>query len=130
MAKDGYFLKRQIYTLKVPQVRFQLAVTSSDVTFIEYVLTIYRIFQVDGGAFLSVKIRWSQKLLYHAGQFSLSIPFSFPACVNPVAKKILKREKILLNVNTGIDAEVLCQSTSHPLKVNHFHKSHLGLGYT
>ncbi|BBG98781.1 inter-alpha-trypsin inhibitor heavy chain-related protein, partial [Prunus dulcis] len=90
VAKDGYFLKRQIYTLKVPQV--------------------------DGGSFLSFKIRWSQKLLYHAGQFSLSIPFSFPACVNPVSKKILKGEKILLNVNTGIDAEVLCQSTSHPLK--------------
>ncbi|XP_021828452.1 inter alpha-trypsin inhibitor, heavy chain 4 [Prunus avium] len=90
VAKDGYFLKRQIYTLKVPQV--------------------------DGGSFLSFKIRWSQKLLYHAGQFSLSIPFSFPAYVNPVAKKISKGEKILLNVTTGIDAEVLCQTTSHPLK--------------
>lgn len=62
-------------------------------------------------------MRWSQKLLYHDGQFTLRIPFSFPEYVTPAAKKISKREKIELNVNAGPLTEVLCKTTSHPLKV-------------
>lgn len=48
------------------------------------------------------------------------MPFSFPAYVNPVGKKVAKGEKISLSVNMGDGTEVLCQTTSHPLKVNHF----------
>ncbi|XP_073317941.1 uncharacterized protein [Primulina huaijiensis] len=88
--EDGGFLKAHIFTLKVPQI--------------------------DGGTNLSVKIRWSQKLLYRDGQFTLNIPFSFPEYVTPAGKKISKREKIQLNVNSGWGTEVLCKTTSHPLK--------------
>ncbi|XP_057767359.1 LOW QUALITY PROTEIN: uncharacterized protein LOC130987726 [Salvia miltiorrhiza] len=84
------FLKAHIFTLTVPQV--------------------------DGGTNISVKLRWSQKLLYHDGQFTLRIPFSFPEYVTPAAKKISKREKIELNVNAGPETEILCKTTSHPLK--------------
>ncbi|KAE7999033.1 hypothetical protein FH972_003518 [Carpinus fangiana] len=87
---EGRFLKCQIYTLKVPQV--------------------------DGGSTLSIKISWSQKLSYHDGKFGINVPFSFPAYVNPVGKKISKREKILLKVNSGTGKEIIYKSTSHPLK--------------
>ncbi|XP_061981252.1 uncharacterized protein LOC133701374 isoform X1 [Populus nigra] len=76
----------------------------------------FKIPQVEGGATVSIKVIWSQKLLYHEGQFSLNVPFSFPAFVNPVGKKISKREKILLNVSSGVGKEILCKSTSHALK--------------
>lgn len=74
-------------------------------------------FQVDGGTYISVTIRWSQKLLYHDGQFTLSIPYSFPGYVTPVGKKISKKEKIQFNVNCGLGTEVSCKAISHPLKV-------------
>ncbi|CAN4089165.1 unnamed protein product [Withania somnifera] len=89
-AKDGFLFKRQIYTLKVPQVA--------------------------GGSILSIKVSWSQKILYQDGQFSLNIPFSFPWYVNPVAKLSCKKEKIQLNMNSGMGTEILCRSSSHPLK--------------
>ncbi|XP_061342895.1 uncharacterized protein LOC133289048 isoform X2 [Gastrolobium bilobum] len=89
-TKDGYFLKSQIYTVKIPQF--------------------------NGGSVFSVKIRWSQKILFHDGQFTLSVPFSFPSYVIPVGKKISKKEKIFLKVNSGAATEVLCKTTSHPLK--------------
>lgn len=89
-AKDGFLLRRQIYTLKVPQVA--------------------------GGSILSIKVRWSQKILYQDGQFSLNIPFSFPWYVNPVAKLSCKKERIRLNVNSGMGRAILCESSSHPLK--------------
>lgn len=89
-AEDGRFLKCQIYTLKVPQV--------------------------EGGSTLSIRISWSQKLIYNEGQFCLNVPFSFPAYVNPVGKKISKREKISLKVNSGTGREVLWTRTSHSLK--------------
>ncbi|KAL9385679.1 hypothetical protein Peur_022689 [Populus x canadensis] len=41
-------------------------------------------------------------------QFSLNVPFSFPAFVNPIGKKISKREKILLNVNSGVGKDHGC----------------------
>ncbi|VFQ65510.1 unnamed protein product [Cuscuta campestris] len=88
-AKDGFLLEFQIYTLQVPQVV--------------------------GGTVLSVKARWSQKVLYQDGQACLTIPFRFPATVNPIEKKKRKKEKIILNVNSSVGTVVCCQSTSHPL---------------
>ncbi|KAK6139698.1 hypothetical protein DH2020_026566 [Rehmannia glutinosa] len=72
--------------------------------------------KIDGGTNISVKLRWSQKLLYHDGEFTLNIPFSFPEYVTPAAKKISKREKIQLNVSAGPGTEVMCKTTTHPLK--------------
>ncbi|XP_048428511.1 uncharacterized protein LOC103936358 [Pyrus x bretschneideri] len=103
VGKDGYFLKREAYTLKVPQV--------------------------DGGSLLSFKIRWSQKLLYHDGHFSLSVPFSFPAYVNPAGRNVSKREKIFLNVNAGTNVDVSCKSTSHPLKDERHQSGKLSFSY-
>lgn len=64
-----------------------------------------------------MKVSWSQKLLYQDGQFCLTLPFSFPAYVKPVGKKITKREKIVLSVNPGTGKEVVLGSSSHRLKV-------------
>ncbi|KAJ7963305.1 putative Inter-alpha-trypsin inhibitor heavy chain-related [Quillaja saponaria] len=89
-AEEGCFLKSQIYTLKVPQV--------------------------DGGSKISIKISWSQKLLYDDGQFCLNIPFSFPAYVMPLGKQVTKRESIFIKVNSCIGTEVFFKCTSHPLK--------------
>lgn len=88
--EDGCFLKPHIFTLTIPQV--------------------------DGGTNISVTIRWSQKLLYCNGQLTLDVPFSFPDFVTPAGKKISKKEKIQLNVNSGPGTEVICKSASHPLK--------------
>ncbi|KAG5569568.1 hypothetical protein H5410_059334 [Solanum commersonii] len=88
--EDGCFLKPHIFTLTIPEI--------------------------DGGTYISVTIRWSQKLLYRDGQFTLSIPYSFPVYVTPVGKKISKKEKIQFNVNCGPRAEVSCKAISHPLK--------------
>ncbi|XP_057967864.1 uncharacterized protein LOC131157597 isoform X2 [Malania oleifera] len=88
--ENGGFLKCHVFTLTIPQV--------------------------DGGSNLSIKASWSQKLLYCNQQFSLEIPFSFPEYVTPAGKRISKKEKIQLNVNSGIGTEVLCRATSHPLK--------------
>ncbi|PNT54975.1 hypothetical protein POPTR_001G166800v4 [Populus trichocarpa] len=76
----------------------------------------FEIPEVGGGSTFSIKVTWSQKLLYHEGQFSLNVPFSFPSFVNPIGKKISKREKILLNVNSGVGKEILCRCASHALK--------------
>ncbi|GLU22484.1 hypothetical protein SLE2022_385550 [Rubroshorea leprosula] len=89
-AGDGRFLKPHLYTFKIPQV--------------------------EGGYKLSIKVRWSQKLLYQDGQYHLNVPFTFPPYVIPVGKRVSKREKILVNVNSGIGTEILCQCTSHPIK--------------
>ncbi|XP_031105642.1 uncharacterized protein LOC116010394 [Ipomoea triloba] len=102
-AKDGFLLKRQIYTLKVPQVV--------------------------GGSVLSVKVRWSQKMLYQDGQVCLTIPFSFPLNVNPVVKKLSKKEKIILNVNSGSGTVVCCQSASHPLQESNRSGGNIGFIY-
>ncbi|CAK7356494.1 unnamed protein product [Dovyalis caffra] len=87
---NGRLIKGSIYTFKIPQV--------------------------EGGSTFSIKVTWSQKLLYHEGQYCLNVPFSFPAFVNPLGKKVSKREKILLNVNSGVRKEILCKSASHALK--------------
>ena len=73
--------------------------------------------KVEGGADIYATFRWSQKLLYDSGRFSVDIPFRFPYFVNPLPKVFMKREKIQLTVNSGFSKEVLLQGTSHPLKV-------------
>ncbi|KAL4302585.1 hypothetical protein GQ457_10G001300 [Hibiscus cannabinus] len=88
--QDGGFLKPHIFTLTIPQV--------------------------DGGTNIGIKLRWSQKLSYNEGQFSLTVPFGFPEYVTPAVKKISKKETIRLNVNSGIATGILCKATSHPLK--------------
>ncbi|VAI27494.1 unnamed protein product [Triticum turgidum subsp. durum] len=72
--------------------------------------------QVVGGEDIFATIRWSQKLLYDNGQFSVDIPFRFPHYVNPLPKLFTKKEKIQLAVNSGVSKEVLLLGTSHPLK--------------
>uniref|UniRef100_A0A803NYC0 VWFA domain-containing protein n=2 Tax=Cannabis sativa TaxID=3483 RepID=A0A803NYC0_CANSA len=89
-AQEGSFLRCQIYTFKIPKV--------------------------EGGSFISVKANWSQKLVYEVDQYCLRVPFSFPSYVNPVGKKVSKREKILLNVNPCTATQILCENASHPLK--------------
>ncbi|XP_028782772.1 inter alpha-trypsin inhibitor, heavy chain 4-like isoform X2 [Neltuma alba] len=89
-AKQAGFIKPNIFTLNIPEI--------------------------DGGSNLSIKISWSQKLLYGNDQFSLIVPFAFPAFVKPAGKRIPKREKIQINVNAGVGSELLCQTISHPLK--------------
>lgn len=101
--KDGFLMKRQIYTLKVPQV--------------------------GGGSSISVKVRWSQKLQYEENQFCLRVPFSFQPYVIPVGMKICKRERILLNVNCSVGLEILCGSGSHPLKEVRRQAGMLGFSY-
>ncbi|GFP91687.1 von willebrand factor a domain-containing protein ddb_g0292028 [Phtheirospermum japonicum] len=91
-SKDGFLIRGRIYTLKIPQV--------------------------DGGTMLSIKVSWSQKLLYQDGQFCLNVPFTFPSYVFPMVKNLANTEKVLVNVNSSAGTEVLFQCTSHPLKVS------------
>ncbi|KAF0922327.1 hypothetical protein E2562_031819 [Oryza meyeriana var. granulata] len=72
--------------------------------------------QVGGGEDIFATIRWSQKLLYDNGQFSVDIPFQFPQYVNPLPKVFMKKEKIQLTLNSGVSKEVLLKGSSHPLK--------------
>ncbi|XP_022732726.1 inter alpha-trypsin inhibitor, heavy chain 4-like isoform X2 [Durio zibethinus] len=101
--EDGGFLMPHIFTLTIPQI--------------------------DGGTNISIKLRWSQKLSYNNGQFSLTMPFSFPEYVTPAIKKISKKQRIQLNVNSGIATEILCKSTSHPLKEIRRHAGKFGFLY-
>ncbi|CAA0821529.1 inter-alpha-trypsin inhibitor heavy chain-related [Striga hermonthica] len=107
-TEDGGFLKSHIYTLKIPQASSHF---------------------IDGGTNVSVKLRWSQMLLYHDGELTLKIPFSFPEYVTPAAKKIAKREKIQLDVNAGPGTEVQFRTTSHPLKERQRQAGKLGFLY-
>ncbi|GMI84328.1 hypothetical protein like AT1G19110 [Hibiscus trionum] len=88
--EGGGFLKPHIFTLTIPQI--------------------------DGGTNISIKLRWSQKLSYNEGLFSLTVPFRFPEYVTPAIKKISKKERIQLNVNSTLAMGILCKATSHPLK--------------
>nr|XP_034571989.1 inter alpha-trypsin inhibitor, heavy chain 4 isoform X2 [Setaria viridis] len=72
--------------------------------------------EVGGGEDIFATIRWSQKLLYSNGQFSVEVPFCFPQFVNPLPKVFMKKEKIQLTINCGVSKEVILQGTSHPLK--------------
>ncbi|CAH9055497.1 unnamed protein product [Cuscuta epithymum] len=89
-VSNGCYLKPNIFTVKIPQI--------------------------NGGTNILVTMRWSQKLLYHDGQFSLNVPFSFPEYVTPAGKKISKKEKINLNVHSFPGSEVLCKTASHAMK--------------
>lgn len=82
-----------------------------------FICEIIFVLQFRGGSVFSIKIRWSQKILFHDGQLSLCVPFSFPSYVNPAGRNISKKEKIFLKVNSGATTEVLCKTTSHPFKV-------------
>lgn len=73
--------------------------------------------KIDGGVNLTVKMSWSQKLLYRNGELSLDVPFTFPEFVVPPGKKYLKKEKIQLNVNSGLGTGILFKGASHLLKV-------------
>ncbi|XP_071689053.1 uncharacterized protein [Rutidosis leptorrhynchoides] len=88
--EDGGLLKPHIFTLTVPQV--------------------------DGGSNLSIKVRWSQKIMYKDGEFILIVPYSFPEYVTPAGKKLQKKEKIQLNIKCGLTTDVVCNTSSHPLK--------------
>uniref|UniRef100_A0A0D9VV52 VWFA domain-containing protein n=1 Tax=Leersia perrieri TaxID=77586 RepID=A0A0D9VV52_9ORYZ len=90
-TESGGLLKSQFFSLTIPQV--------------------------GGGEDIFATIRWSQKLLYDNGQFSVDIPFQFPQYVNPLPKVFMKKEKIQLTLNSGVSKEVLLKGTSHPLKV-------------
>ena len=89
-TKDGGFLKSNVFTLTIPQI--------------------------DGGSNLSVKLSWSQKITCCNDVFSLNVPFSFPDFVNPVGKRMSKKEKIQIIVNAVTGSEIKCKTTSHPVK--------------
>ncbi|GLT98803.1 hypothetical protein SLE2022_162830 [Rubroshorea leprosula] len=101
--QDAGFLKPQIFTLTIPQI--------------------------DGGSNISITLRWSQKLSFHNGQLTLFIPFTFPDYVTPVIKKIAKKEKIQLNINSGTGTEILSNASSHPLKQIRRQAGKLGFFY-
>ncbi|GAU41045.1 hypothetical protein TSUD_373990 [Trifolium subterraneum] len=71
---------------------------------------------IDGGSNLSIKLNWSQKLICGNDVFSLNVPFNFPDFVNPVGKRMSKKEKIQINVNAATGSEVTCKTSSHPMK--------------
>lgn len=73
--------------------------------------------KVDGGSYIHVNIRWSQKLLYRDHKFCLNVPFTFPAYVVPVVTGNPMKEKLLLNVNSGTETDIICNISSHPIKV-------------
>ncbi|XP_042485970.1 inter-alpha-trypsin inhibitor heavy chain H3 isoform X3 [Macadamia integrifolia] len=102
-TRHGSFLKPQIFTVTIPMI--------------------------DGGSNLSIKVGWSQKIFYSDGQFSLDIPFSFPEYVTPFVKRISKPEKIQLNVTYDAGTEILCKTTSHPLKEIRRQAGNLGFLY-
>jgi uncharacterized protein YegL len=89
-TESGGLLKRQFFSLTIPQV--------------------------GGGEDIFATIRWSQKLLYDNGQFSVDIPFQFPQYVNPLPKVFMKKEKIQLTLNSGVSNEIVLKGSSHPLK--------------
>ena len=88
----------------------------------------YFSFKVDGGSKLSVKASWSQRLPYQDDQFWLSVPFSFPVYVTPPGKHSM-REKILLNINSGIGREILWKTATHPLKVSLYYPKLQNISY-
>lgn len=117
-VETGSFLKPNIFTLTLPQVIISgLHLQSLLLFFLISSCLSLTCSQIDGGSYLSIRLRWSQKLSYRDGEFSVNVPFKFPEYVTPAIKKIPKREKIHLNVNAGTGTEVLCNTSSHPLKV-------------
>lgn len=99
-AQNGGFLKSNIFTLTIPQI--------------------------DGGSNLSIKMRWSQKVVCSNGEYSLKVPFTFPEFINPAGKRMSKREKIKLNVDVVAGSELLFKTTSHPLQQVRRHAGSMG----
>ncbi|KVI05856.1 von Willebrand factor, type A [Cynara cardunculus var. scolymus] len=79
----------------------------------------FKIFQVEGGSYVHVNVRWSQKLTYQDREFCLSIPFTFPAHVVPVVKGTPNKEKVSLNVISGMETEIMC---AQMISLLHFKK--------
>ena len=82
-----------------------------------YQLSDAKLSKVEGGSYVHVNVRWSQKLTYQDHEFCLRIPFTFPAYVVPVVKGTSNKEKVSLNVISGMETEVMCNRSSHPLMV-------------
>ncbi|KAL5198684.1 hypothetical protein ABZP36_002196 [Zizania latifolia] len=107
---------RRSYNTQVLELEYHTTENSASGGLLKPQLFFLKISQVEGGADISATIRWSQKLDYDNGRFSVDIPFRFPYYVNPLPKVFMKREKIQLTINSGFSKEVLLQGTSHPLK--------------
>nr|KJB65322.1 hypothetical protein B456_010G089800 [Gossypium raimondii] len=101
--EDGQFLKPHIFTLTIPKI--------------------------DGGTYISMKLHWSQKLSYNDGKFTLTVPFNFPEFVTPAIRQIPKKERIQLNVNSGIASGIVYQAVSHPFQESKRNGGHIGLLY-
>lgn len=124
-GENGSVLKPQMFSLTVPKVSYQTFRWGEfhvvfSILFLKFSLLLLRLFffKVDGGSNLSIKVSWLQQLLYTNGQFSLSVPFDFPEYITPPGKRFPTKEKIQLNVNSGLAMEVTCNTASHPLKVH------------
>ncbi|CAN6470028.1 unnamed protein product [Victoria cruziana] len=98
-----------------------------DMRFIQHHIFAITIPQVQGGVVLSLRIRWLQSLSYSDGQLSISIPFTFLEYVAP-SRKLLK-EQIHLNVDSGTERELICNTFSHPLKKTGNQMGRLHLSY-
>ncbi|MED6171012.1 hypothetical protein PIB30_036772 [Stylosanthes scabra] len=98
--QSGGFVNSNIFTLTIPQI--------------------------DGGTNLSIKITWSQKLVYTEGEYCLNVPYTFPDFVNPAGKRLAKKEKIQVNVNALPGSEILCRAMSHQLKEMKRHAGSMG----
>ncbi|KAA3477105.1 Inter-alpha-trypsin inhibitor heavy chain-related isoform 1 [Gossypium australe] len=101
--EDGQFLKPHIFTLTIPKI--------------------------DGGTYISMKLHWSQKLSYNDGKLTLTVPFNFPEFVTPAIRQIPKKERIQLNVNSGIASGIVYQAVSHPFQESKRDGGHIGLLY-
>ncbi|GJR01090.1 putative von Willebrand factor A [Tanacetum coccineum] len=89
----------------------------------------FKISQVEGGSYIQVNVRWSQKMVYQGNEFRLTVPFTFPPYVVPVVKGNPMKEKILLNVNSGTESEITCNIASHPLRETRRQAGELGFSY-
>lgn len=89
----------------------------------------FKISQVEGGSYIHVNVKWSQKLVYQGNEFRLTVPFTFPPYVVPVVKGNPMKEKISLNVNSGTESEIMCNIASHPLKETRRQAGELGFSY-
>lgn len=76
-----------------------------------------------------MKLHWSQKLSYNDGKFTLTVPFNFPEFVTPAIRQIPKKERIQLNVNSGIASGIVYQAVSHPFQESKRNGGHIGLLY-
>ncbi|XP_057747759.1 uncharacterized protein LOC130966953 [Arachis stenosperma] len=101
--QNGGFVNSNIFTLTIPKI--------------------------DGGTNLSIKISWSQKLVYAEGEYCLDLPYTFPDFVNPAGKRLSKKEKIQVNVNALPGSEILCRTMSHQLKAMKRHAGSMGFLY-